>query len=136
MNRAFELGQALLEARRRKRPHVDIDHVGEVGPLGRREIASRDRHQQISHHDRDLIVRPARPVGRISAFALLKLHDLSLSDLARKYALRGRGLRARNKKPGAVSRPGGWRSFGEYAFLEDSRYTSQEGSGVNLIVAA
>jgi hypothetical protein len=40
------------------------------------------------------------------------------------------------KKPGAVSRPGGWRSFGEYAFLEDSRYTSQEGSGVNLIVSA
>jgi hypothetical protein len=30
------------------------------------------------------------------------------------------------KKPGAVSRPGGWRTFGEYAFLEDSRYTSQE----------
>jgi len=39
--------------------------------------------------------------------------------------MRGRGLRARNKKPGAASRPGGWRSFGEYAFLEDSRYTSQ-----------
>ena len=37
-----------------------------------------------------------------------------------------RGLRARNKKPGAVSRPGGWRTFGEYAFLEDSRYASQE----------
>jgi hypothetical protein len=35
-------------------------------------------------------------------------------------------MRARNKKPGAVSRPGGWRSFGEYAFLEDSRYASQE----------
>jgi hypothetical protein len=50
--------------------------------------------------------------------------------------LRGRGLRARNKKPGAVSRPGGWRTFGEYAFLEDSRYTSQEESEVNLIVAA
>jgi hypothetical protein len=43
----------------------------------------------------------------------------------RKYAWRARGLRARNKKPGAVSRPGGWRSFGEYAFLEDSRYASQ-----------
>jgi hypothetical protein len=42
-----------------------------------------------------------------------------------KPALRGRGLRARNKKPGAVSRPGGWRNFGEYAFLEDSRYASQ-----------
>jgi hypothetical protein len=46
-----------------------------------------------------------------------------------KPALRGCGLRARNKKPGAVSRPGGWRSFGEYAFLEDSRYASQEESG-------
>jgi hypothetical protein len=39
--------------------------------------------------------------------------------------LRGRGLRGRNKKPGVVSRPGGWHSFGEYAFLEDSRYASQ-----------
>jgi hypothetical protein len=29
-----------------------------------------------------------------------------------KYATRGRGLRARNKKHGAVSRPGGWRTFG------------------------
>src|SRR6266516_2741183 len=33
--------------------------------------------------------------------------------------------RARNEKPGAACRPGSWRSFGEYAFLEDSRYTSQ-----------
>jgi len=38
---------------------------------------------------------------------------------------RGRDMRPRSKKPGAVSRPGGWRSFGEYVFLEDSRYTSQ-----------
>jgi len=30
------------------------------------------------------------------------------------------------QKPGAVSRPGGSRSFGEYSLLEDSRYTSQE----------
>jgi hypothetical protein len=29
------------------------------------------------------------------------------------------------QKPGAASRPGGWRSFVEYIFLEDSRYTSQ-----------
>jgi hypothetical protein len=56
--------------------------------------------------------------------------------VAPKYAWRGRGWRARNKKPGAVSRPGGWRTFGEYAFLEDSRYTSQEESEMNLIVAA
>ena len=40
---------------------------------------------------------------------------------------RGRDMRPPNKKPGAGSRPGGWRDFGEYAFLEDSRYTSQEG---------
>jgi hypothetical protein len=39
----------------------------------------------------------------------------------------GRDMRPRSKKSGAVSRPGGWRSFGEYAFLEDSRYMSQEG---------
>ena len=31
-----------------------------------------------------------------------------------KPAARGRGWRARNKKPGAVSRPGGWRTFGEF----------------------
>jgi hypothetical protein len=42
-----------------------------------------------------------------------------------KHAARGRGSRSRNKKPGAASRPGHWRSFGEYIFLEDSRYTSQ-----------
>jgi hypothetical protein len=33
--------------------------------------------------------------------------------------------RSRNEKPGAACRPGSWRSFGEYALLEDSRYTSQ-----------
>jgi hypothetical protein len=33
--------------------------------------------------------------------------------------------RTRDKTPGTASRPGVWRSFGEYAFLEDSRYTSQ-----------
>jgi hypothetical protein len=33
--------------------------------------------------------------------------------------------RTRNEKPGAACRPGSRRSFGEYAFLEDSRYTSQ-----------
>jgi hypothetical protein len=42
-------------------------------------------------------------------------------------------MRARNKKPGAVSRPGGWRSFGEYAFLEDSRYASQENFEGNVM---
>jgi hypothetical protein len=33
--------------------------------------------------------------------------------------------RQRNEKPGAACRPGFWRNFGEYALLEDSRYTSQ-----------
>jgi hypothetical protein len=37
--------------------------------------------------------------------------------------------RPRNKKPGAASRPGVSRSFGEYDFLEDSRYTSQQENG-------
>jgi len=37
------------------------------------------------------------------------------------------------KKPGAVSRPGGWRTFGEYAFLEDSRYASQAIYEANLM---
>src|SRR5215813_12730187 len=78
-------------------------------------------------------LREPRPAGRISALTLLKRHGLSLSVVARKYAARGRGLRARNKKPGAVSRPGGWRTFGEYAFLEDSRYASQEDFAGNLV---
>src|SRR5262249_21268083 len=72
---------------------------------------------------------PARPAGRISALTLLKRHGLSLSVVARKYAARG----PRNKKPGAVSRPGCWRTFGEYAFLEDSRYASQEVFAGNLV---
>jgi hypothetical protein len=36
----------------------------------------------------------------------------------------------RNEKPGAACRPGFWRSFGEYAFLEDSRYASQAKNGL------
>jgi len=41
---------------------------------------------------------PARAAGASSAFALVKRHGLSLSVVARKYAARGRGSRARNKK--------------------------------------
>jgi len=37
--RAFELGQAFIEAFRRERPHVDVDHLGEVRGFRRREIA-------------------------------------------------------------------------------------------------
>src|SRR6516225_11485291 len=42
-----------------------------------------------------------------------------------KPAVRGRTRGSRDKKPGAACRPGSWRSFGKYLFLEDSRYTSQ-----------
>jgi len=42
----------------------------------------------------------------------------------KEHAARGR-MRSRDEKPGAARRPGSWRSFGEYALLEDSRYTSQ-----------
>src|SRR5215472_885593 len=40
---AFELGEALLETLRRQRPHVDVDHLGDVGGLRRRELTGRDR---------------------------------------------------------------------------------------------
>src|SRR6516165_8729379 len=40
---AFELGEALLELLRRQRPHVDVDRLGDVGGLRRRELAGRDR---------------------------------------------------------------------------------------------
>ena len=53
---------------------------------------------------------------------------------SRKYAWQDRGMRPCSKTPGGVSRPGGWRSFGEYTFLEDSRYTSQEGRGRTCIL--
>src|SRR5262245_9697674 len=39
----FELSEALLELLRRQRPHVDVDHLGDVGGLRRRELAGRDR---------------------------------------------------------------------------------------------
>jgi hypothetical protein len=61
--------------------------------------------------------------GGISAFALLKRHGLVL--LSGLEAKKTRRARLRNKKPGAVSRPGDWRSFGECSFLVYSRYTSQ-----------
>src|SRR2546422_11760483 len=51
---------------------------------------------------------------------------ISLFFLQRRETRRVRPhARSRNKKPGAACRPGSWRSFGEYLFLEDSRYTSQ-----------
>jgi hypothetical protein len=61
--------------------------------------------------------------------ALLKRHGFDLLCIFlffckhEKPAARGRTRGSRNKKPGAACRPGSWRSFGEYLFLEDSRYT-------------
>jgi hypothetical protein len=68
--------------------------------------------------------------GRIPALAFLKLHGCDLLYflvfLQTRETRRARPhTRPRNEKPGAACRPGSWRSFGEYAFLEDSRYTSQ-----------
>src|ERR1700730_12704925 len=154
---AFELGEALLETLRRQRPHVDVDHLGYVGGLRRRELASRSRspdrrrrldavraraerprgelarlalsrrrqplhanadggdiavfghvdcfardrlgavRQQALHEDRRPVARPAPPGRGISAFALLKLHDLSPFLQRKKYAARGRSASAQQK---------------------------------------
>jgi hypothetical protein len=80
------------------------------------------------------IACPARPAGRVSAFAFLKRHGCDLLYFpvflqTRETRLARPRLTCAQKKPGAVSRSGGWRSFDEYAFLEDSRYASQAESG-------
>jgi hypothetical protein len=67
--------------------------------------------------------------------ASLKLHGCDLLYfpvfLQTRETRRARPhARPRNKKPGAACRPGFWRSFGEYAFLEDSRYASQAKNGL------
>jgi hypothetical protein len=70
----------------------------------------------------------ARPSGWISALALLKRHGFDFRHLFLETTRNPprAPARASNEKPGAACRPGSWRSFGEYALLEDSRYTSQE----------
>ena len=54
----------------------------------------------------------------LGALTLNRGGELLCSAATRR--LRGRAI----KKPGAACRPGFWRSFGEYPFLEDSRYRS------------
>src|SRR5262249_45543071 len=86
------------------------------------------------------IACPARPPGRIPALAFLKLHRCGLLYFSVFSANTTNPWRAAThasaqQKPGAVSRPGGWRSFGEYAFPEDSRYTSQENNEGQFDVA-
>src|SRR5262249_47721912 len=78
---------------------------------------------------------PARPSGRISALALLKRHGFDLLCIFlffckhEKPAARGRTRGDARQKTRRGMPPGPWcsfwRSFGEYLFLEDSRYTSQ-----------
>jgi len=77
------------------------------------------------------VFRLSAPRGRPAGFPLcpfLKQHGCFPSCIflffCKKHPARGR-MRSRNEKPGAARRPGFWRSFGEYALLEDSRYTSQ-----------
>jgi len=64
-------------------------------------------------------------VGRISASPLA--NGMAYRFLISREITLGASFGVQ-QKPGAVSRPGGSRSFGEYSLLEDSRYTSQEDS--------
>jgi hypothetical protein len=50
---------------------------------------------------------------------------LAQRSAARLHPSSASGRTQPTKKPAAVSHPGVMRSFGEYAFLEDSRYVSQ-----------
>jgi hypothetical protein len=92
-------------------------------------------HRHPRMQERCPIACRARPPGRIPALAFLKLHGCGLLYFPVFSANTTNPRRAAahaQQKPGAVSRPGGWRSFGEYAFLEDSRYASQENYEGNL----
>jgi hypothetical protein len=55
----------------------------------------------------------------------LKPHVVPFLPIPNRKPHRPRS-RARNKKTGNGFRRAGWRSFGEYIFLEDSRYASQQ----------
>src|SRR5260221_190961 len=114
-----------------RRGPLEADACGrEIAACGEIDRLARDRLgvglQQALHEDRRPVERPARPAGRISAFAFLKLHDLSPCSAAKKIR-RARALRVRaTKSPARCPARASRRSFGEYAFLEDSRYASQE----------
>jgi hypothetical protein len=71
-----------------------------------------------------LLFELGQALGRISAFALIKLHPRMPFRSRKKYA--GAACVAAAKNPVQSSRPGSSRSFGEYALLEDSGYMSQE----------
>jgi len=115
----------------RRQQSVEADADGrEIAACGEIDRFARDRLgvglQQALHEDPRPVARPARPAGRISAFTLLKLHDLSpLFRCERTRRARARRVRA-TKNPARCPARASRRSFGEYAFLEDSLYASQE----------
>jgi hypothetical protein len=100
-----------------------IAAFGEIDRFARERLAI--VLQQLLQQDRYPVARPARPAGGISAFAFLKLHGLSPFLAANEYAARGAACVRATKSPARSPAPASRRSFGEYAFLEDSRYASQ-----------
>src|SRR5262249_29853600 len=111
-------------ARRRQPLHADADG-GDIAVFGHVDRLARDRlgvvRQEVLQQDRRPVARPSRPAGWISAFTLLKRHDLSpFSGCERIRRARPRRVRA-TKNPARSPA----RAFGEYAFLEGSRYASQ-----------
>src|SRR5262249_62129288 len=100
-----------------------IAAFGELDRLARERLAI--GLQQALHENRRPVARPAPPAGRISAFALVKRHGFSPCLAAKKYAARGRVAPAQQKTRRGLAPWASRRSFGEYAFLEDSRYASQ-----------
>src|SRR6516164_2681942 len=85
---------------------------------------------------------PARASGRISALALLKRHGFALLCIFLFFLQTRETRRARPRARLAQQKtrrgmpPGPWcsfwRSFGEYLFLEDSRYASQAENGAAI----
>jgi hypothetical protein len=70
--------------------------------------------------------RPAQPSIRIPAFGFLKAaFSPVFSCFLQKTPRAWPHARSRNEKTRRGMPPGSRRSFGEYALLEDSRYTSQ-----------
>jgi hypothetical protein len=82
--------------------------------------------QKVLHEQRCLVARAARPAGRISTLAFLKRHDVALSVRREMRRARPQACVRAAKSPVRQCRPGLRRNFGEYAFLKDSRYMSQQ----------
>src|SRR6516165_2563767 len=109
LRRRLELGEAFIEGFRCDRPHVDIDHFGQVGGLRGRELARRDRGDDLRRRrhavgglierrqlERDRLALPrrreavhAQANGRPIASAS-SANKLSISSVARLREPRGR----------------------------------------------